>query len=169
MGGFDQAFDEGLSPLARGKHRGRIALHVDPRPIPAGAGETVVAMRRGGAGRAYPRWRGGNVAAKHGADHLGGLSPLARGKRRRAADHQGRQGPIPAGAGETSNSSHPVTVPRAYPRWRGGNTEGTSKPQKCKGLSPLARGKLVALWVGQRRIGPIPAGAGETCRGFPAP
>ena len=111
----------GLSPLARGKplrphDGGGIA-----GPIPAGAGETgsvgsgIVSLR------AYPRWRGGNQISVGRLSSARGLSPLARGKRGEKVPRNTWSGPIPAGAGETDLRHQPPPLPKAYPRWRGGN------------------------------------------------
>ena len=53
---------------------------------------------------------------------------------------------------------------RAYPRWRGGNLVASTPADRSEGLSPLARGKREAVLAGQGGVGPIPAGAGETCQ-----
>jgi len=69
--------------------------------IPAGAGETFPEQSIKCRLRAYPRWRGGNVAAAFGSKEDDGLSPLARGKRECRRREVCFEGPIPAGAGET--------------------------------------------------------------------
>ena len=51
---------QGLSPLARGKQQHGDRERLILRPIPAGAGETSSGQATNTAGRAYPRWRGGN-------------------------------------------------------------------------------------------------------------
>ncbi len=51
----------------------------------------------------------------------------------------------------------------AYPRWRGGNFADNLNERDAKGLSPLARGKRSVDQPTIYRVGPIPAGAGETC------
>ena len=74
--------------------------------------------------------------------HDTGLSPLARGKPMAPDPDFFTEGPIPAGAGETSPIGLTFRAARAYPRWRGGNTRDIY-------MSPGGKG-------------PIPAGAGET-------
>ena len=153
---------EGLSPLARGKHRRRLAVRATAGPIPAGAGETMAGCGLPGGRGAYPRWRGGNPAIKPLSCLLAGLSPLARGKLMPVTPTHVARGPIPAGAGETRRPRRPSASTRAYPRWRGGNSNYRYGAAFVKGLSPLARGKRMALaWAGAW-LGPIPAGAGET-------
>jgi hypothetical protein len=154
--------DEGLSPLARGKHCARLAWRRGAGPIPAGAGETrsegVLAPFVG----AYPRWRGGNRRSSWVSSSAKGLSPLARGKPRISALPGRSRGPIPAGAGETRPTSSRRTPGRAYPRWRGGNRTSVVPAHLQWGLSPLARGKPNRKSHGRQQGGPIPAGAGET-------
>ncbi len=154
----------GLSPLARGKRSLPRSSTVSPGPIPAGAGETRGHAQTSSAIRAYPRWRGGNEDNGVAIFDLVGLSPLARGKRM-ARRVPGRSiGPIPAGAGETKRSPAAPAILTAYPRWRGGNDAGATYDEPLDGLSPLARGKPSAMDFFPYRMGPIPAGAGETAR-----
>ena len=135
---------KGLSPLARGKHRGILRKEGQEGPIPAGAGETRRPSRALRGTRAYPRWRGGNRIAPPWGGFRRGLSPLARGKRFLALPLKSGWGPIPAGAGETHAVSNRGLQVWAYPRWRGGNTVTSYWPAVRSGLSPLARGKLLA-------------------------
>ena len=117
--------------------------------------------------RAYPRWRGGNCVKSFAMTPCRGLSPLARGKPRGRRRHARASGPIPAGAGETRHRRWPRPKTKAYPRWRGGNSEVRKYGSGVWGLSPLARGKLLVHCMERAVRGPIPAGAGETPR--PAP
>ena len=134
-------------------------------PIPAGAGETSCAVEGSGGSRAYPRWRGGNATVTTSPGWRWGLSPLARGKPQgRLAPHFDI-GPIPAGAGETGSAESSSQAVRAYPRWRGGNIRRSRETDSGRGLSPLARGKLLLSFLQKQRAGPIPAGAGETTTG----
>ncbi len=74
----------GLSPLARGNHG---FVHTDARghgPIPACAGEPQAAGAAAALGGAYPRLRGGTRGQVNTVALWHGLSPLARGNRRRA-------------------------------------------------------------------------------------
>mgnify|MGYP006998739734 FL=1 len=73
---------QGLSPLARGKHPLGVFVGEELGPIPAGAGETLQFARASFSKGAYPRWRGGNSFEPAATTAPGGLSPLARGKRR---------------------------------------------------------------------------------------
>ena len=133
--------EEGLSPLARGKHEEGEGGLQELRPIPAGAGETAGRSAGRLRDRAYPRWRGGNGLCGQVWQMRRGLSPLARGKRLRSPLAAAAAGPIPAGAGETNPRSTERTAGGAYPRWRGGNELMTRVKGCDEGLSPLARGK----------------------------
>ena len=133
----------GLSPLARGKLLLPVGFQANLGPIPAGAGETIRGQYSAGNFRAYPRWRGGNAPGGSFESQAWGLSPLARGKPAQDPVVDFAAGPIPAGAGETEASLSIRRLPRAYPRWRGGNAGAETPRRLGKGLSPLARGKLV--------------------------
>ena len=154
----------GLSPLARGKRSTTDLTGMVFGPIPAGAGETTLIRSNGITHRAYPRWRGGNIIAEVAGHEQPGLSPLARGKRSRRSGCSHCLGPIPAGAGETLWRGSKLVVSGAYPRWRGGNGLPATTVHLSLGLSPLARGKLADCAQHGCRVGPIPAGAGETKR-----
>ena len=152
---------QGLSPLARGNRRYGAPWSVLMGPIPARAGEPPAGKKAGGRGRAYPRSRGGTSPRFPGPPAPSGLSPLSRGNHAHHGARNLRQGPIPARAGEPATTPTSRPGPRAYPRSRGG-TERLARSWSWEpGLSPLARGNLVAgLGVGAQH-GPIPARAGE--------
>ena len=91
---------KGLSPPARGNLVPAAAPATRPGPIPACAGEPVTlpeALRMTGA---YPRLRGGTATIGESAPNVPGLSPPARGNRRRPHQCSVHLGPIPACAGE---------------------------------------------------------------------
>ena len=156
----------GLSPQARGKPSGCRNYAAAHGPIPAGAGETTKMSSCSVLFRAYPRRRGGNIrCACHRQRELG-LSPQARGKRTLEVDDHAATGPIPAGAGETTWHGTRLRAHGAYPRRRGGNFDVPALKCCLMGLSPQARGKLRQELKGDALPGPIPAGAGETCRLF---
>ncbi len=91
-----------------------------------------------------------------------GLSPRTRGKPHHVVREEARGGPIPANAGETGGVEHHSQPRRAYPRERGGNEAKFAPREPDLGLSPRTRGKRLRLRVGDQRLGPIPANAGET-------
>ena len=71
----------GLSPLARGTLLLTPAILNGWRFIPAGAGNTRIAVYAVSRFSVYPRWRGEHSINPHQLDVCGGLSPLARGTR----------------------------------------------------------------------------------------
>ena len=90
----------GLSPLARGNLQQQDAHLPGQGPIPARAGEPGRPGFRSGAGRAYPRSRGGTAAQSGKLQFVLGLSPLARGNLANLLQRSLTAGPIPARAGE---------------------------------------------------------------------
>ena len=155
---------QGLSPQARGKRRTHEPGRLHQGPIPAGTGETHGGGQNVTVGRAYPRRHGGNCGGVGKSLLGGGLSPQARGKRRRWSCRVGKRGPIPAGTGETSDTGRHLPRSTAYPRRHGGNVGKEFVSADAEGLSPQARGKRWCTTRGKRSSGPIPAGTGETCR-----
>ena len=155
---------EGLSPRARGNpESGRHALCI-ARPIPACAGEPWLSDRPRILGGAYPRVRGGTRDADQGWGHGLGLSPRARGNPAARTRNRPPLGPIPACAGEPARRAALIGLTRAYPRVRGGTTLTLADFLGPGDLSPRARGNHRASLDDMRRIGPIPACAGEPGR-----
>ena len=152
----------GLSPQARGELAPLKRADNVRGPIPAGAGGTRQRPFHRGGGRAYPRRRGGNLAAVWAAVRDEGLSPQARGERASLAACALNRGPIPAGAGGTTPKPCAVSGIRAYPRRRGGNIRRLRRGKLRAGLSPQARGEPHGALVVAGQPGPIPAGAGGT-------
>ncbi|CVA12881.1 Domain of uncharacterised function (DUF2825) [Serratia marcescens] len=154
--------NDGLSPLARGTHSGRRTPQCEHRFIPAGAGNTQSHRPPRHPPTVYPRWRGEHAATLRGWTFLPGLSPLARGTPLTQANHDVQTRFIPAGAGNTAGSLLAWTFRPVYPRWRGEHAPRWSFAAVFRGLSPLARGTHVDIWLDviARRF--IPAGAGNT-------
>ena len=153
---------QGSSPLTRGKRlRGR-----NPRSrcrlIPAHAGKTTRAVRRGRERQAHPRSRGENIYVDWATLHDAGSSPLTRGKlgllRRRCR----RCRLIPAHAGKTCLSSSTLASRSAHPRSRGENHGDRACTLSAYGSSPLTRGKRESVSRLNSRSGLIPAHAGKT-------
>ena len=119
--------------------------------------------------RAYPRERGGNNLRSTVVFIFSGLSPRTRGKHDRADHEAGRQGPIPANAGETRGWLRVKIVCGAYPRERGGNRTRLLLDSLLRGLSPRTRGKQYRPGFVSSTPGPIPANAGETATSFATP
>ena len=71
------------------------------------------------------------------------------------------KGPIPACAGEPHPDGIRVVLRGAYPRMRGGTLQAVLLSYCFLGLSPHARGNRARRPGRKRRVGPIPACAGE--------
>ena len=154
----------GSSPLTRGKRGDHEGDQAQRRLIPAHAGKTPsvdVAVSFSGA---HPRSRGENTEADEDSRALWGSSPLTRGKphRDRVQRHEG--GLIPAHAGKTRPMSWKQISSGAHPRSRGENFSRRRQGQRCRGSSPLTRGKRADAEVNPWRLGLIPAHAGKTAK-----
>ncbi len=110
-----------------------------------------------------------------------GLSPRVRGSLQREVDDQGRQGSIPAGAGEPARRRRDRSGQRSIPAGAGeprlrdfADKHGGVYPRGCGGaqgeqirlaaelgLSPRVRGSLCIAPGFSPYVGSIPAGAGE--------
>ena len=112
---------EGSSPRGRGKLAGIELRTQFRRLIPARAGKTKHAGKRGTLARAHPRAGGENALRDRVGFQRGGSSPRGRGKPR----WNGRLGPrtrlIPARAGKTGCSGTMRSRPPAHPRAGGEN------------------------------------------------
>ncbi len=152
----------GLSPLARGTQFSHCRRRFRIRFIPAGAGNTRRTHRQLRAIAVYPRWRGEHVANMPRLCAGCGLSPLARGTLQQTVHKSHHLRFIPAGAGNTRDTTRCVTKHAVYPRWRGEHMPRADVMRSGNGLSPLARGtpcdKYRGLWCWRF----IPAGAGNT-------
>src|SRR5690606_8940127 len=114
------SFVLGLSPLARGNLAGLLVTMFGNRSIPARAGEPDgIGCDPHGIG-VYPRSRGGTFTRSTIASFGLGLSPLARGNRRRIDGRDPRPGSIPARAGEPLRWVLFRSWLGVYPRSRGG-------------------------------------------------
>ncbi|EWD50246.1 Domain of uncharacterised function (DUF2825) [Klebsiella pneumoniae] len=130
----------GLSPLARGTPQTAVTARFFGRFIPAGAGNTASSGCALSEMPVYPRWRGEHMGGILWHLAKSGLSPLARGTRRKRHKPEGVSRFIPAGAGNTPVDIHTPTFLPVYPRWRGEHSLFLSKTLRIRGLSPLARG-----------------------------
>ncbi len=159
----------GLSPLARGTHRHYGKNQKGARFIPAGAGNTEHAPRTSSRTPVYPRWRGEHCRYSLFRGLAAGLSPLARGTLSVINCHWPPHRFIPAGAGNTNSVLAVFLANAVYPRWRGEHLRVLNSTAYQCGLSPLARGTLVAALAIHDRGRFIPAGAGNTPPGVKAP
>ena len=152
----------GLSPLARGTRVSANPEEIEPRFIPAGAGNTFLSALFITLSTVYPRWRGEHSRQHVVRNHDSGLSPLARGTRLTDMIGPRQRRFIPAGAGNTNLQLGKNGFCAVYPRWRGEHRPRTGRRPGSCGLSPLARGTRCrrGLWHLLHRF--IPAGAGNT-------
>ena len=152
----------GSSPLTRGKRSLLFLAFAWLGLIPAHAGKTSRSPALPSIPGAHPRSRGENLPVLSALETMMGSSPLTRGKRKGRDLRDGGAGLIPAHAGKTRTDHGRRNRPRAHPRSRGENCRPPSSVSRAKGSSPLTRGKLIDVLVGQTRSGLIPAHAGKT-------
>ena len=151
----------GLSPCVRGNLvPWRVVLQV-LGSIPARAGEPAAAKGRAHRLGVYPRACGGTVGLIVALFAVQGLSPRVRGNldRRRRGDLL--YGSIPARAGEPFGPPSTPSRTGVYPRACGGTCLASIAAENSSGLSPRVRGIHESLHHARRRIGSIPARAGE--------
>ena len=137
---FCIAFSCGLSPLARGTQQIANIFAIQPRFIPAGAGNTISRPATTSDSSVYPRWRGEHTPIALATLVPPGLSPLARGTRQQLQAIAACIWFIPAGAGNTGPAFFCICCMTVYPRWRGEHESHVAVHTRERGLSPLARG-----------------------------
>ena len=152
----------GSSPLTRGKPSSRCAAPLTVGLIPAHAGKTDRAWRRGVHPQAHPRSRGENFTCLATTVVSSGSSPLTRGKPDQHGVVSPTVGLIPAHAGKTRAKTSSTSPSRAHPRSRGENVGLSRLSGGGRGSSPLTRGKRHSGDKGPRRRRLIPAHAGKT-------
>ena len=154
----------GLSPRLRGN---RVQYLRDGLPIgsiPAPAGEPSMSAIARCLSRVYPRACGGTISPLVRATLNVGLSPRLRGNRRRYSSQHSSRRSIPAPAGEPRGCGVCLVAGGVYPRACGGTTNRPVSGSRVSGLSPRLRGNQLRTRNVQRRIGSIPAPAGEPLR-----
>ena len=130
----------GSSPLARGTRYPSESVGCIFRFIPARAGNTSPPITSCAATPVHPRSRGEHVTIRGQAWNNYGSSPLARGTRGDAPEHEGSTRFIPARAGNTRAAlPRPPETP-VHPRSRGEHVGGGPRSACAAGSSPLARG-----------------------------
>ncbi len=152
----------GLSPLARGTRVSANPEEIEPRFIPAGAGNTHMIRRARRWHSVYPRWRGEHRITPRFLPRQRGLSPLARGTLHEPKFQGWDSRFIPAGAGNTYILKRLLNHKTVYPRWRGEHLKRRASASRLLGLSPLARGTRFCLRYLLLCLRFIPAGAGNT-------
>ena len=132
--------------------------------IPACAGEPRTSPSSSSRSRVYPRVCGGTVLLMSASSCRSGLSPRVRGNRLPTPPGRRRAGSIPACAGEPQSGEGAGAGGWVYPRVCGGTPDATSPEGRRAGLSPRVRGNRRGRAYRGRRIGSIPACAGEPWR-----
>ena len=154
----------GLSPRGRGNQARVIRKKPMVRSIPAWAGEPLKQVVVQLTVRVYPRVGGGTHSQPANELPLRGLSPRGRGNPSAPAFPPCAPRSIPAWAGE------PRSVPllrgpaKVYPRVGGGTAGPGDVVERPRGLSPRGRGNPARPPGRWRRLGSIPAWAGEPPR-----
>jgi len=155
------AIECGLSPRARGNLANGYGAIASQRSIPACAGEPHQWAPERYRHRVYPRVRGGTSSGIIYMRDRSGLSPRARGNRLLQPRDIGKQGSIPACAGEPLATRTCRRRARVYPRVRGGTACAAGRYRWRPGLSPRARGNPAIIFAACLRFRSIPACAGE--------
>ena len=154
----------GLSPRVRGNQPLMAELGDAGGSIPACAGEpSSASTARDGAG-VYPRVCGGTASAAPRVPRGSGLSPRVRGNPAQGGGAGGAHGSIPACAGEPTTTSRRSCSHEVYPRVCGGTVAASPMTGVDVGLSPRVRGNRERGHDRARRVGSIPACAGEPAR-----
>ena len=153
--------EKGLSPRLRGNGFGGAIRGAFGRSIPALAGERNAHAAGGRRFRVYPRACGGTGTSGAGGVSCAGLSPRLRGNGMPSSRAQAASGSIPALAGERFARQFTLATKRVYPRACGGTVLGGRSGVRSVGLSPRLRGNGMPGPQPVRRMGSIPALAGE--------
>ncbi len=120
------ASGSGPSPLTRGNLLVTGIKSVDPRPIPAHAGQPSPRTNTPSGSWAHPRSRGATFGGPtFGRVHTG-PSPLTRGNRLDGTFGRLGRGPIPAHAGQPSRGTC-----RCRSRWAHPRSRGATRPRRC--------------------------------------
>ena len=155
---------EGPSPRVRGSPERRCRQRSGPGTIPACAGEPYRRIVDGAWGGDHPRVCGGAAAVSWPRCQTWGPSPRVRGSpaAEPCGDLPGRT--IPACAGEPASHRLSATMRRDHPRVCGGANRLFSLRRAIGGPSPRVRGSRRRFRQRHRRLGTIPACAGEPTR-----
>ena len=151
----------GLSPRVRGNLDSQAGGLVLVGSIPACAGEPGRGPGQRRRCGVYPRVCGGTGSMPLTPAGVRGLSPRVRGNRGVCRQPRIQSGSIPACAGEPGGFAGGRVRHRVYPRVCGGTRTGSQPHGTSRGLSPRVRGNPPEIPPVVRRIGSIPACAGE--------
>ena len=155
-------FSFGSSPRMRGKPGFELDSEVTVRIIPAHAGQTSPAPRRGPRASDHPRACGANVACIFALRSPDGSSPRMRGKPGNGLADLASMRIIPAHAGQTRKSRRGRRPHTDHPRACGANGDIDMHFNQAYGSSPRMRGKQDRNHQHPRNRRIIPAHAGQT-------
>ena len=151
----------GLSPWARGIHRGWYRPVDWNGSIPVGTGNPAGSCTLQNTAGVYPRGHGESDQGVRQHQEAGGLSPWARGIRQVETLGQAVAGSIPVGTGNPQSTRSARQRHAVYPRGHGESAGARPRRRATKGLSPWARG----IPIGRRPAAPtlrsIPVGTGN--------
>ena len=157
----------GLSPRVRGSRVSAIVRVAPGGSIPACAGQPGSEAAWSRARWVYPRVCGAAYAYKTWAARTEGLSPRVRGSQRHHCGQRCRLRSIPACAGQPRPGPATNDFTPVYPRVCGAAARRESWTRTPRGLSPRVRGSQCLANPQHRRIGSIPACAGQPPGGSP--
>ncbi len=155
---------KGPSPLARGNRRRCPVCALDPRSIPARAGQPPSRGAHPRPPGVHPRSRGATVIVTRIVVVGWGPSPLARGNPVQLGRQALERGSIPARAGQPWWWARRARGCRVHPRSRGATVNFSIFIPISLGPSPLARGNHPHLVGVGADGGSIPARAGQPKR-----
>ena len=152
----------GSSPLSRGTHTRNGDYALQPRIIPAFAGNTFACSPTCRIRRDHPRFRGEHQKKEGRSPQIRGSSPLSRGTLGKKLRFSSPPRIIPAFAGNTTWGRYFYYNVVDHPRFRGEHLKSEENMEDLPGSSPLSRGthrnrtdRMAALRI-------IPAFAGNT-------
>ncbi len=158
----------GPSPLSRGSLDDRGRRQLDIGSIPALAGQPCGIGQTENRPGVHPRSRGAALQHLAKLRAIRGPSPLSRGSPFVHWVRARQCGSIPALAGQPLAQMRSSGSPTVHPRSRGAALNPATQPRQASGPSPLSRGSPAAQEIRSRRLGSIPALAGQPPDRIPA-
>ena len=153
---------QGSSPRVRGTRSEPPYRRAATGIIPACAGNTSLTWCSIGATRDHPRVCGEHPSPSARRQYAQGSSPRVRGTLFTTDAGTSINGIIPACAGNTDGGSLAEFMERDHPRVCGEHYYSHSLLSSALGSSPRVRGTRYAVVLHHRRVGIIPACAGNT-------
>ena len=152
---------DGPSPRMRGNLSAGSINRVHFRSIPAHAGQPSPLKCLNSARTVYPRACGATDNEMVLSKSLEGLSPRMRGNLNHSRRAPAACRSIPAHAGQPASQRRPAQAQPVYPRACGATPRPALSFSPSCGLSPRMRGNRVCGEACAKRLGSIPAHAGQ--------